>query len=92
MRPIDRPFIAFIRKQPDAGFGVSFPDLPQCNSSGPTIDAARQNAEFSLALHCHYLRDAGKALPTPSYMQELAARRENVNDGLVVLIPPPRAA
>ncbi len=87
-----RPFIAFIRKQPDAGFGVSFPDLPQCNTSGPTISEACQNAEFSLALHCHYLHDTGRALPTPSYMHELAWSHERVADGLVVLIPPPRAA
>ena len=29
MRPLDRPFIAVIRKPPDKGFGVSFPDLPK---------------------------------------------------------------
>ena len=87
-----RPFIAFIRKQPDTGFGVSFPDLPACNSAGRTISEARQNAERALALHCRHLNDCGTPIPRPSYMHELAWSDEPITDGLVALIAPPRAA
>ena len=87
-----RPFIAFIRKQPGSGFGVCFPDLPHCNSSGPTIAEARQNAEHALGLHWRRLRDTGKAVPIPSYMHELAWSQERITDGLVALIAPPQAA
>ena len=87
-----RPFIAFIRKQPDTGFGVSFPDLPECRSTGRTIAEARQNAESALASHCRHLLDAGAPVPPPSYMHELAWSGERITDGLVALIAPPRAA
>ena len=84
-----RPFIAFIRKQPDLGFHVSFPDLPDCSSSGRTVAEARQNAESALSLHCQYMHDLGTPIPVPSYMHELAWRNAPTNDGLVALIRPP---
>ena len=84
-----RPFIAFIRKQPDSGFHVSFPDLPDCSSTGRTVAEARQNAESALGLHCQHLNDVGTPLPPPSYMHELAWSRERTMDGLVALIRPP---
>jgi len=90
-RPM-RPFIAFIRKQPDAGFGVWFPDLPECHSTGRTIAEARRNAERALAVHCRHLHDTGAPVPPPSYMHELAWGGERITDGLVALIAPPRAA
>lgn len=83
-----RPFIAFIRKQPGAGFGVSFPDFPDCVASGKTIGEAHQNAERALALHYWRLCNAGMRIPEPSYMHELDARRERT-DGLVALIAAP---
>ena len=87
-----RPFIAFIRKQPGSGFGVCFPDLPHCNSTGRTIDEARQNAEYSLGLHWRRLRETGRPVPIPSYMHELAWCDERITEGLVALIAPPQAA
>jgi predicted RNase H-like HicB family nuclease len=87
-----RPFIAFIRKQPDSGFGICFPDLPHCNSTGRTIDEARGNAEFALALHCRRLKGTGKPVPTPSYLHEISWTHERITDGLITLIAPPRAA
>jgi predicted RNase H-like HicB family nuclease len=91
MRPFIRPFIAFIRRHPDAGFLVWFPDLPDCQTTGRTVEEARQNAENAVALHFRHLQDAGTALPSPSYMHELFWAR-NLLDGLVALIAPPRAA
>jgi len=87
-----RPFISFIRRQPGTGFGVCFPDLPHCNSSGRTIAEARQNAEYALGLHWRRLQDAGTPTPRPSYMHELAWIDERIADGLVALIAPPQAA
>jgi predicted RNase H-like HicB family nuclease len=83
-----RPFIALIRRQ-DSGFRVSFPDLPDCSSTGRTVAEARQNAESALDLHCQHLHDVGTPIPVPSYMHELAWGRERVTDGLVALIRPP---
>jgi len=87
-----RPFIAFIRKQTDCGFRVSFPDLPDCNSAGLTVAEARQNAEHALTLHCQRLQRIGAPIPQPSYMHQIAWTQERITDGLVVLIAPPEAA
>jgi predicted RNase H-like HicB family nuclease len=87
-----RPFIAFIHKQSGNSFGVSFPDLPHCNSSGRTIDEARGNAEFALALHWRRLENTGRPAPRPSYMHELDWSQDHITEGLVTLITPPQAA
>jgi predicted RNase H-like HicB family nuclease len=86
-----RPFIAFIRKQPDIGFRVSFADLPECDSSGRTIAEAHQNATSALALHCELLHDLGAPTPRPSFMQDIVAGGGRT-DGLLALIAPPEAA
>src|ERR1700756_4823657 len=84
-----RPFIAFIRKQPDFGFCVSFPDFPDCASSGLTIAEARRNAESALGRHCRKLQETGAAIPPPPYMHDIAWSRERAGDSLVALIPAP---
>jgi len=91
MRPFARPFIAFIRKQPDTGFRVSFPDLPECRSAGATIAEARDNAESALARYWERLHEVGAQIPSASYWHELTWRHART-DGLVVLIAPPHAA
>lgn len=83
-----RPFIAFVRRQAASGFQVSFPDFPDCVSTGATLAEARQNAEGALALHCWHLRDAGQPVPSPSFMHEIASRGIPP-DGLVILVLPP---
>jgi predicted RNase H-like HicB family nuclease len=85
-----RPFIAFLRKHTDRGFLVTFPDLPHCNSTGPTIAEARANAEFALKLHCRRLQREGAPMPAPSFMHQIDWT--HMLDGLVVLIPQPEAA
>lgn len=92
MRPFIRPFIAFIRKQTDSGFRVSFPDLPDCDSTGPTIAEARENAAHALTLHCRQLQRDGAPLPRASYMHQIASTADRIADGLVVLIAPLEAA
>ena len=86
-----RPFIAFIRKQPGADFRASFPDFPDCVAAGKTIAEAHKNAGRALALHYWRLCNAGMAMPEPSYMHDLYARRERT-DGLVALIALPDTA
>jgi len=92
MRPFIRPFIAFISKQTDCGFRVTFPDLPHCDSTGRSIEEARQNAEKTLAMHCRRLRRTGEPLPRASYMHQIVVSQERGTDGLVTLIRPPEAA
>jgi predicted RNase H-like HicB family nuclease len=81
-----RPFIAFIYREPNIGFCVTFPDLPGCLSSGGTIAEAIENATGALALYCHQLHDGDTPIPTPSWLHELGPQQP---EGLVALIPPP---
>jgi predicted RNase H-like HicB family nuclease len=88
MLAASRPFIAFIRREADADFHVSFPDFPGCVSSGRTIAEARRNAESALAAQCWQLYHAGHPVPPPSFIHELASSAAP-SDVLVVLVPPP---
>jgi predicted RNase H-like HicB family nuclease len=82
-----RPFIAIIRKEPNIGFCVTFPDLPDCMSSGGSVWEARENAEGALAIYCRQLHDADLPIPTPSWLREITTDQQQ--DGLVALIRPP---
>jgi len=85
-----RPFIAFIRRQADSDFQVSFPDFPGCVSSGRTIAEATRNAEHALAQQCWRLRHAGLSVPPPSFIHEIGADARA--DGLLILVPAPTLA
>lgn len=58
-------YIAFIHKDPDSAYGVSFPDLPGCFSAGDTIDEAVRNAVDALAGHVRMLQADGDPIPAP---------------------------
>jgi predicted RNase H-like HicB family nuclease len=48
------------------GYGVVFPDLPGCTSSGDTVEQAYEQAFEALALHIEGMIEEGGALPEPS--------------------------
>jgi predicted RNase H-like HicB family nuclease len=81
-----RPFIAFIRGRAEAGFSVSFPDLPDCQPSGKTIAEALVNAEAALAAYCREQHAADMPIPPPSLFHELLF---DERDALLALIPAP---
>lgn len=58
-------YIAFIHKDPDSAYGVSFPDLPGCFSAGDTIDEAVRNAVEALSGHIRFLEAEGDDVPAP---------------------------
>jgi predicted RNase H-like HicB family nuclease len=39
-------YIAYLHKDRDSDFGVSFPDFPGCVTAGKTLDEARRLAEI----------------------------------------------
>jgi predicted RNase H-like HicB family nuclease len=83
-----RPFIAFLCRQPDTGFLVSFPDFPDCRSAGRTLAEAQFNAQSALTLHCRRLHNRGAPIPTPSFLHDIEPRDDRP-DGLVLLIAAP---
>jgi len=48
------------------GYGVVFPDLPGCTTSGDTVEQAYQHAFDALALHVEGMIEEGIPLPDPS--------------------------
>jgi len=51
---------------PEDGYGVVFPDLPGCVSSGDTVQQAAQMAAEALALHLEGMIEDGDPIPEPS--------------------------
>ncbi|KKB11437.1 hypothetical protein VE25_12770 [Devosia geojensis] len=58
-------YTAFIHKDPDSDFGVSFPDVPGCIAAGETIEAALKNAAEALAFHIEGIEADGDPVPVP---------------------------
>lgn len=58
-------YIAFIHKEPDSIYGVSFPDMPGCFSAGDTIDEAVRNGVEALSGHVRMLEADGDPIPFP---------------------------
>jgi len=67
--------------QPEGGFTVTFPDVPEAITEGDTEDEARGRAEDALVTALSFYTDEARPLPTPS-----AAR------GRPVAIVPPLVA
>jgi predicted RNase H-like HicB family nuclease len=55
------------------GFGVFFPDLPGCTSTGATLQDAVRNAETALQAHIDLAAEHGDVVPEPSELDVIAA-------------------
>lgn len=66
-------YIAFIHKEPDSCYGVSFPDLPGCISAGDTLDDAVANAGQALSGHVRMMDMAGDIVPPQRTIEEIVA-------------------
>ena len=64
-------YVAFIHKDPDSAYGVSFPDVPGCISAGDTLDEATQNAVEALSGHIRWMEADGDPIPTPRSMDAI---------------------
>lgn len=85
-------YIAFIHKDPDSAYGVSFPDVPGCFSAGDTIDEAVRNAVDALSGHVRLLEADGDPVPSPRDFDaiiadpDLAEDRESAMTTVVPLV------
>lgn len=68
-------YIAYLHKDRDSDFGVSFPDLPGCITAGKTLEDAHRMAAEALALHIAGMVEDGEAVPEPSKLDALAEDR-----------------
>jgi predicted RNase H-like HicB family nuclease len=79
-------YIAYLHKEANSDFGVSFPDFPGCVTAGKTLQQARRMAVEALALHVRGMIDDGDEIPPPSTLDELAGDRA-MRGAVAVLIP-----
>lgn len=62
---MERTYLAFIHKDPDSSFGVTFPDFLGCTSGGDTFEEAREMAREALALCLEGMTVDGECIPPP---------------------------
>lgn len=65
-------YIAYLRKEKNSDFGVTFPDFPGCITAGKTVEEARKLAVEALKLHMEGMIEDGEALPEASTLDQLA--------------------
>jgi predicted RNase H-like HicB family nuclease len=74
-------YIAYLHKDRNSDFGVSFPDFPGCITAGKTLDQAHRMAAEALAFHIAGMVEDGDTIPAPSTLDALAddpARKDAV--------------
>lgn len=71
-------YVALFEKE-KRGFGVVFPDFPECTTFGENLDEAVDQAHEALALYLELFLESGKKLPEPSKKKALLASPENKN-------------
>ena len=64
-------FIAFVHKEPNSCYGVSFPDVPGCTSAGDTLDEALSNAVDALSGHIRLMEADMDVIPLPRTLEEI---------------------
>ena len=65
-------YIAYLHKDRNSDFGVSFPDFSGCITAGKTLEKAHRMAAEALALHIAGMVEDGEAIPEPSTLDSLA--------------------
>lgn len=68
-------YIAYLHKDKNSDYGVSFPDFPGCITAGSTLEEARRMAVEALALHVAGMRQDGETIPKPSTLDSLRGDR-----------------
>ena len=83
-------YVSFIHRDPDSGYGISFPDFPGCVSVGDTVDAAVRQGCEALAFHVEGLSDDGEPVPRPRSIEEIKSDPDLADwrrDADIVLVP-----
>jgi predicted RNase H-like HicB family nuclease len=65
-------YIAYLHKDRDSDFGVSFPDFPGCVTAGRTLEEARRMAVEALTLHIGGMVEDDEVVPAPTNLDALA--------------------
>jgi predicted RNase H-like HicB family nuclease len=64
-------YIAFIHKDEDSSYGVSFPDFPGCISAGGSLDEALANAAEAPYGHVRTMDADGDHIPEARSLEDI---------------------
>jgi predicted RNase H-like HicB family nuclease len=78
-------YIAYLHKEKNSDYGVSFPDFPGCITAGRSLEEAWQMAVEALALHIQGMIEDGETIPEPSKLDVLEHDPE-LRDGVAVVV------
>ena len=78
-------YIAYLHKDRNSDYGVSFPDFPGCITAGSTLEEARRMAVEALSLHIAGMQEDGEAIPFPSTLDNLR-RDPALRDAVAFLV------
>ncbi len=84
-----RSYLAFIHKDPDSDFTVTFPDFPGCTTAGSTLNEARAMAQEALPFHVEGVLEDGDALPDPMTLEEALEADQMNRDAVAFLVDIP---
>ncbi len=77
-------YIAYLHKERNSDYGVSFPDFPGCITAGSTLEEARRMASEALAFHLQGMREDREEIPAPSTLDDL--RGDSAMKGAVAFL------
>ena len=66
-------YIAYLHKDRNSDFGVSFPDFPGCITAGRSLEEARRMAVEALSFHVAGMLEDEDQIPEPSSLDSLAS-------------------
>lgn len=78
-------YIAWLHKEKNSDYGVSFPDFPGCITAGSTLEEARRMAVQALAFHIAGMQADGETIPEPSTLDDLR-RDPALKDAVAFLV------
>jgi predicted RNase H-like HicB family nuclease len=81
-----RYYFGLLFEYPTGGFGVWFPDFPECMANGASLEETQSEAAKSLSLHLADLTRQGLPIPEPSPIATALADPDN-RGGFPVIVP-----
>lgn len=81
-----RSYLAFIHKDPDSDYTVTFPDFPGCITASVTWDEARDMAREALPFHVEGILADGEQLPDPMSLEQALATDPMGRDAVAFLV------
>lgn len=82
-------YLAFIHKDEESDYTVTFPDFPGCITAGGTLDEARDMAREALPFHVEGLVQDGILIPNPMSLEQALETDPMGRDAVAFLVDVP---